>query len=74
MTIMFQYKGKAYSFTSALEQLIDIGPILEGLKDERLRNTQASPLPPEEFYAFLPVSVTSMRLYSKLDDINENKI
>jgi hypothetical protein len=50
MTIMFQYKGKAYAFTSVDEVLLDLD-YLKRCIDET--NVPSMPLTPEEVTAYL---------------------
>jgi hypothetical protein len=50
VTIMFQYKGKAYAFTSIDEVLLDLD-YLKRCIDET--NVPSMPLTPEEVTAFL---------------------
>jgi hypothetical protein len=66
MTIMFQYRGKAYAFTSIDEVLLDLD-YLKRCIDET--NIPSMPLTPEEVTAFLQERKKNPANYTNLPEV-----
>jgi hypothetical protein len=68
MTIMFQYKGKAYAFCALDEVLIDIDKAIEGIEAGRCPEM---PMTPEEVTAYLRDRKKNPQNYAHLPENGE---